>query len=162
MNNNDFAAAEKCTLCAEPVTYCTCWRCMTCGELFTENAPVNFDQDGELTCRSCIGSQMGDTCECGAPATAIIDNGKHLVEVCEECWKEPENIAVEVCVDVASFICSQKLEFSQFSNLDVSALMIFNGSLNSALKARNISDGDSAISHTVARCWNEWYAPVPS
>jgi hypothetical protein len=46
---------------------------------------------------------MTAKCECGKPADGeyLIWNGMHHLEVCSDCWYDPENIAVEACVSFA-------------------------------------------------------------
>ena len=48
-------AAEEdiCDLCSEQVTYCSCWRCMTCEQLFHEDVEATEDEDGESSCLPC-------------------------------------------------------------------------------------------------------------
>jgi hypothetical protein len=44
------------------------------------------------------------TCECGKPAhpDRHVWNGMHLMPVCEDCWRDPENIVLEACVQYAT------------------------------------------------------------
>lgn len=44
---------EVCELCAEQVTYCSCWRCMECEELQEGDADGMESETGEMVCLTC-------------------------------------------------------------------------------------------------------------
>lgn len=54
---------EICDLCHEPVTYCSCWRCLTCEKLFPESE-TGFEShesaDGEAICSDCLEDEISD------------------------------------------------------------------------------------------------------
>ena len=101
---------------------------------------------------------MEDTCECGtSPAPRAIDNGKSIVPVCEACWTDPENIAVDVLVDVATRAWVNGSPFVAHADLDPFVVDCMAIALAAALADRDMADDDGAIARLVAARWNEWY-----
>lgn len=105
---------------------------------------------------------MNDTviCECGKPAHPdhLIDNGMHHLPVCTDCWMDPENIAVEVCVQTAVFALGARLPHDvKFADLATSVVIAMSDALESAFTERSITD-DGTISKLVVARWDEWYA----
>lgn len=45
--------AEPCEICKEEVTFCSCWRCMECENLYPEDTDAVEDADGEQFCPRC-------------------------------------------------------------------------------------------------------------
>lgn len=43
-----------CELCAEPIAYCACERCLTCEQLFPVSVEMTTDEDGDNRCPSCV------------------------------------------------------------------------------------------------------------
>lgn len=45
---------EICEVCGDKVTYCDCWHCFTCCELFSASTESLEDNDGEPICAPCL------------------------------------------------------------------------------------------------------------
>lgn len=110
------------------------------------------------------------TCECGNPAIVDADgfvttiyDGMHYFEVCDACWREPENIATEVLHDVVVFAMGERLPHDvTWASLDPAVVREAIRSLAESLAARgsDVTDPDVFNPHmeTLSRCWDEWYA----
>lgn len=102
------------------------------------------------------------TCECGAiiPAgeyAATIYNGVEAVLVCDACWRDPENIATEVTVQVAEDATRLRHPHSvRYADLHPTVQAAFGAHLAESLAARSMAD-DGIHDLVVAR-WNDWYA----
>jgi len=64
------AELNHCDICRESVQYCSCWRCMTCELLQSEDTEPNTDTNGEDICTECdnatpIMNQDGMCTQCG-------------------------------------------------------------------------------------------------
>ena len=98
-------------------------------------------------------------CECGEPAgDHTIDNGMHHVPVCDRCWRDPENIAVEVCVATAVHALAERLPHDvPFTHLATTSVIVMSDAIEASLAARGIAHTPEIATLVVAR-WNEWYA----
>ena len=45
---------ERCELCADPVTFCACWRCAECETLHVDGADAMESETGEMVCLDCF------------------------------------------------------------------------------------------------------------
>lgn len=100
-----------------------------------------------------------EPCECGTAAANYIWNGMYLMPVCDACWRDPENIAVEVAVGVAecAMVAGERYNV-RFADLDDSVADYALRSLSLALVARGMSDGDEGVAAVFLARWDEWYA----
>lgn len=109
---------------------------------------------------------MTDICECGAPALTDDDgfvttiwNGMYRIPVCDACWRDPENIATEVTVQVASDALAARLPHDVFySDLHPGLKEALATHLAASLAARSTTDPDGTVHAHVVDRWNDWYA----
>ena len=48
-----FTEEDPCDICSEKLRFCTCWRCMTCEQLFHESIENTDDENDECQCLPC-------------------------------------------------------------------------------------------------------------
>ena len=98
-------------------------------------------------------------CECGKPiGIHTVNNGMYHMPVCDACWMDPENIAVEVCVATAAHALATRLPHDvPAAELPTSVLIAMSVALEAAFAARGIKDDGTIVNVVIAR-WDEWYA----
>jgi hypothetical protein len=104
-------------------------------------------------------------CECGQPALTDDDgfvtqifNGMCQMPVCDDCWRDPENIALEVCVQAAIHALAERLPHDvPFARLATPVVTAMSDAADEAYAARGITD-DGTIAKLIATRWDEWYA----
>ena len=98
-------------------------------------------------------------CECGKTiGIHTVNNGMYHMPVCDACWMDPENIAVEVCVATAAHALATRLPHDvPAAELPTSVLMAMSDAFCASLAARGIKDDGTIVKVVTAR-WDEWYA----
>jgi hypothetical protein len=98
-------------------------------------------------------------CECGNVAETAIWNGMFQIAVCHDCWIDPENICVEVGVLAAEEAISLRVPHNvRFDDLPRPIAEYALTTLNEALAARGMPEGDEALAAYFVEYWNEGYA----